>query len=84
MLREHDRIALTTDLPEYALKIGDVGTIVHIYPRRVAYEVEFLSDSNTAIATVLPTQACPAPKPPKPPKGMSGVQLATARSGENK
>lgn len=65
MLREHDRIALTTALPEYALKIGDVGTIVHIYPRRVAYEVEFLSDGNTAIATVLPTQARPATKPPK-------------------
>ena len=81
MLREHDRIALTTDLPECALKIGYVGTIVHIYPRRVAYEVEFLSDGNTAIATVLPTQARPATKAPK---GMSGVQLATARSGENK
>ena len=77
MLREHDRIALTTALPEYALKIGDVGTIVHIYPRRVAYEVEFLSDGNTAIATVLPTQARPA-------KATSGVQLATIRSGENK
>lgn len=84
MLREHDLIALTTDLPECALKIGDVGTIVHIYPRSIAYEVEFLSDGNTAIATVLPTQARPAPKPPKAPKGMSGVQLATARLGENK
>ncbi len=41
MLLEHDRIALTADIPDKSLKAGDVGSIVHIYPQRAAYEVEF-------------------------------------------
>lgn len=61
MLKEHDRIVLTDDIPDYRLKIGDVGTIVHVYPRREAFEVEFLTlDGNTAaLATVLPSQVRP-------------------------
>ena len=61
MLKEHDRIVLTDDIPDHRLKIGDVGTIVHIYPRGEAFAVEFLTlDGNTAaLATVLPSQARP-------------------------
>ena len=59
MLLEHERIVLTADIPEEGLKAGDVGTIVHIYPQHVAYEVEFFSlDGNTvAVATVEREQA---------------------------
>lgn len=59
MLEEHDRIVLTTDISDMGLKIGDVGTIVHVYPERRAFEVEFLAlDGSTAVvATVLPSQA---------------------------
>jgi hypothetical protein len=32
MLKEHDRVVLTADVPAERLKAGDVGTIVHIYP----------------------------------------------------
>ena len=61
MLKEHDRIVLTDDIPDQRLKSGDVGTIVHIYPRGEALEVEFLTlDGNTAaITTVLPSQVRP-------------------------
>ena len=54
MLEEHDRIVLTRALPAQDLEAGDVGTIVHAYASREAFEVEFLAlDGNTvAIATV--------------------------------
>lgn len=58
MLEEHDRIVLTTDISDMGLKIGDAGTIVHVYPERRAFEVEFLALGSTAmVATVLPSQA---------------------------
>ncbi len=59
MLLEHDRIVLTADIPEEGLEAGDVGVIVHIHPRRAAYEVEFFTlDGNTvAVATVMAEQA---------------------------
>jgi hypothetical protein len=43
MLKEHERAVLTIDLPDYGLKIGDVGTIVHIYSDEMAYEIEFFT-----------------------------------------
>ena len=62
MINEHNLATLTEDLPEYGLKAGDVGTVVHIYPQGVAYEVEFFSPAgNTvAVATVENYQARPA------------------------
>ena len=54
MIKEHDRIVLTTDVPAESVRAGDVGTIIHIYTDGKAYEVEFLSlDGQTlAVATV--------------------------------
>ncbi|MXZ90439.1 MAG: enoyl-CoA hydratase [Chloroflexi bacterium] len=54
MLQEFEHITLTADIPDEGLKAGDVGTIVHIHPQGVAYEVEFFSPAgNTlAVATV--------------------------------
>ncbi|HLX60119.1 MAG TPA: DUF4926 domain-containing protein [Planctomycetota bacterium] len=43
MIKEHDCVALRTPVPEERLEAGDVGTVVHIYKKGVAYEVEFLS-----------------------------------------
>jgi hypothetical protein len=40
-----DVIALTTDLPDYGLRRGQVGTIVEILGGGKAFEVEF-SDKN--------------------------------------
>lgn len=58
MIKEHDRIVLTSDLPKEGLKAGDVGTVVHIHSKGEAFEVEFFTlDGNTAaIATVLRSQ----------------------------
>ena len=59
MLKEHDRIVLTRDIPEEGLKAGDVGTNVHVHQQGKAFEVEFLTleGDTAAIATVLETQA---------------------------
>ena len=54
-MKEHDRIVLTSDLPENGLKAGDVGTIVHVYPQDAAFEVEFLTlDGDTAAVATVP------------------------------
>ena len=54
MLREHERVVLTSSLPDEGLVAGDVGTIVHVYGDDQAYEVEFvaLDGHTTAIATL--------------------------------
>jgi len=64
MIKEHDRIVLTSDLPEQGLKEGDVGTVVHVHERGQAYEVEFLTlgGETVAIATLLRSQVRPVGK----------------------
>lgn len=61
MIKEHDCVVLTSELPDKGLLSGDVGTVVHIHGNSAAYEVEFatLTGKNIAIATVLPTQCRP-------------------------
>ena len=58
MIKEHDRIVLTCDLPKEGLKAGDVGTVVHIHKRGEAFEVEFvtLNGDTVAVTTVLASQ----------------------------
>jgi hypothetical protein len=52
MIREHDQVVLTDDLPELALQAGDVGVVVHVYPSGAAYEVEFLTLEGETAAIV--------------------------------
>jgi len=54
MLHEHDRGLLTAPLPEEGLEAGDIGAVVHIYPRAEAYEIEFvtLTGQTAAVLTV--------------------------------
>ncbi len=58
MIKEHDRIVLTRDLPGDGLKAGDVGTVIHVHRGGEAFEVEFLTlDGHTiAVTTVLASQ----------------------------
>lgn len=58
MFKEHERVVLTTPLPEEGLETGDVGTVIHIYADRQAYEVEFvaLDGHTTAVATLEASQ----------------------------
>ncbi len=50
------------DNPQKGLLPGDVGTIIHIYPREEAFVVEFQEPDGytVAIADVLPSQMRPA------------------------
>jgi len=58
MIKEHDVVILTQDLPEERLTAGDAGTVVHIHQGGVGYEVEFmtLSGRTVAVATVMAAQ----------------------------
>jgi hypothetical protein len=48
MIKEHERAILTVDLPDYHLKAGDIGIVVHVYTNKTAYEVEFFAvDGHT-------------------------------------
>ncbi len=52
MIKEHDCIVLTEDLPEDGLKAGDIGTVVHIHQHAAGYEVEFMTLAGETIAVV--------------------------------
>ena len=58
MIKEHDVIVLTQDLPEDRLQAGDVGTVVHIHQGGAGYAVEFmtLSGRTIAVTTVMASQ----------------------------
>lgn len=61
MIREHERVILTSDVPEQGLKAGDVGTVVHVYSDASAYEIEFFAlDGRTLdVVTVEADQVRP-------------------------
>ena len=61
MIKEHDRVVLSSPVPEERLEIGDVGTVVHVYADGKAFEVEFMTlDGGTvAVATVKATAVRP-------------------------
>lgn len=62
MISEHDRVVLTVPLPAEGLEAGDVGTVVHAYQERAAYEIEFttLQGQTAAVVTVEAAQVRPA------------------------
>ncbi len=61
MIKEHDCIVLTTDLPAEGMQAGDVGTVVHIHGEGKAFEVEFttLTGKTVAVSTVQAFQCRP-------------------------
>lgn len=52
MIREHDCVALTTDLVDRNLKAGDVGVAVHVHPGKKAFEVEFMTLRGRTITVI--------------------------------
>lgn len=52
MIKEHERVFLTTAVLEAGLEAGDVGTVVHVYADKCAYEVEFLTLTGRTAAVV--------------------------------
>ena len=75
MIKEHDRIALKTNLPAQRLKAGDVGTVIHVHKRSAAFEVEFLTlhGETIAITTLEASQVRPIQK-----KEIAHARLLTA------
>jgi hypothetical protein len=61
MIKEHERIVLTAAVPAAGLEVGDVGTVVHVYADKRAYEVEFitLSGQTAAVVTLETAQVRP-------------------------
>lgn len=64
MIKEHERVVLKAAVPAERLEAGDVGTVVHVYRDRRAYEVEFttLGGETAAVVTVEATQVRPVGK----------------------
>lgn len=61
MIKEHDTVVLTEDLPQEGLTAGDVGTVVHVHNSGEGYEVEFmtLAGQTIAVASLLAKQVRP-------------------------
>jgi hypothetical protein len=61
MIQELDSVVLTTDLPEYGLIEGDIGTVVLVHQDGKGYEVEFvtLDGETVAVISLFPTQLRP-------------------------
>ena len=64
MIKEHDRVVLKRGIPDQRLKTGDVGTVIHVYKRGEAFEVEFLTlhGETVAVATLDASQVRPVLK----------------------
>ena len=58
MIKELDSVVLTTDLPEYRLSAGDIGTAVLIHEGGKGCTVEFmtLAGHTVAVVTLLANQ----------------------------
>ncbi len=49
----HEEVVLASDVSQYGLRAGDIGTVVHVYPKG-GLEVEFFTASGKtrAVATL--------------------------------
>lgn len=61
MIKEHEQVVLTVDLPGHDFEAGDVGVVVHVYGDSEAYELEIFSlDGRTLdVVTVESAQVRP-------------------------
>jgi Domain of unknown function (DUF4926) len=64
MIKEHDRLVLKMTVSGQRLKAGDVGTVIHVYKKGEAFEVEFLTlhGETVAMATLEASQVRPVQK----------------------
>ncbi len=51
MINELDQVVLESDLPEYSLQRGDVGTVVLVHGSE-GFEVEFMTLNGETVAVV--------------------------------
>ena len=52
MLREHDVVTITEDIPNEGVARGDVEAVVHCYPDQGAYEIEVLDEQGKSKSVV--------------------------------
>jgi len=64
MFREHDQVVLKNNIPDQGLKKNNVGTVLHVYKKGEAFEVEFLTlhGETVAVATLNASQVRPVQK----------------------
>jgi hypothetical protein len=64
VIKEHDRVVLKKEVPDHGLKSGDVGSVIHVHKKGIAFEVEFLTlqGETVAIATLEASQIRPVQK----------------------
>lgn len=52
MITELDQVILTTNLAEYGLQAGDIGTVILVHQEGSGYEVEFVTLAGKTVAIV--------------------------------
>ena len=52
MIREHEIVVLTQDMPAEGLAAGDAGTAIHVHPDNAGYEVEIMTLDGQTIDVV--------------------------------
>ncbi len=52
MIKEHEQVVLTVDLPQYHLKAGDIGVVVMIHGDHAGYELELFSADGQTLDVV--------------------------------
>ena len=50
MIQEMDTVVLKHDVGEHKLRAGDVGAVVHCFPKTGAFEVEFVTGEGRTAA----------------------------------
>ncbi len=51
-LKENDHVVLSRPLPEYGLRIGDIGAVVFVHCNSEAYKVEFVAGDGKTLGVV--------------------------------
>lgn len=75
MIEEFEQVALTEDLPEFRLKVGDVGTVVDITPNGKQFTLEFFNFLGETIAVI--------PVKPEQVRGLNDREVMHTRSVES-
>lgn len=57
VIKELDTVVLVKDLPEYGLRVGDIGAVVHLSDDGSTFDVEFVSGGGDTVALVALTPA---------------------------
>lgn len=52
MIQELEMVVLTHDIREHGLQQGDIGAVVHLYPDKKGFEVEFVTAEGKTVAVL--------------------------------